>query len=77
MSTHEEWISPDLKVELSRTDVDPFRGTHSSVVSTLTRTEPDAALFKVPDGYTVKQATDHAFGRRGPDAHAAPPPQGI
>jgi hypothetical protein len=78
VSTHEEWFSPDLKIELSRSDVDPFRGTHTVAVSALTKAEPDAALFQVPQGYTVQQAPERAggFGRRGPrhDGPDAPPP---
>ena len=62
VSTHEEWFSPDLKIELSRSDVDPFHGTRTTATSALTKTEPDATLFKVPDGYTVQQAPERAFG---------------
>ncbi len=68
VSTHEDWYSPDLKIELSRNDVDPFHGTHTTVVSSLTKVEPDASLFKVPSDYTVQQAPQHAFGHRGPGA---------
>ena len=77
VSTHEEWLSSDLKIELSRNDVDPFHGTHTTAVSGLTKAEPAAALFTVPQGYTVEQAPDHAgrghFGgsRRG---NGPPPP---
>jgi hypothetical protein len=78
IATHEEWISPDLKIELSRSDVDPFRGTHTTVVSGLSKAVPDATLFQVPQGYTVEQAPQHA-GRRGPgrDGQAPPPPSGM
>lgn len=65
ISTHEEWFSPDLKIELSRSDVDPFHGTHTTSVSSLTKAEPDATLFAVPTGYTVQQAPQHASGRHG------------
>ena len=82
VSTHEEWFSPDLKIELSRSDVDPFHGTHTTSVSALTKAEPDAALFKVPGDYTVQQGPQRAFGRRGPggpgarrDGAAPTPPQ--
>jgi hypothetical protein len=77
VSTHEEWFATDLKIELSRNDVDPFHGTHTSAVSSLTKAEPDAALFKVPSDYTVQQAPQHAFGHRGPGAQqrdGGPPP---
>ena len=82
VSTHEEWFATDLKIELSRSDVDPFRGTRTTAVSALTKAEPDAALFKVPSDYTVQQAPQRAFGRRGPggpgrDGTTPPPPPGV
>jgi len=80
--THEDWFSQDLKVELSRLDVNPFRGTDTMTVSGLTKAEPAASLFKVPDGYTVESAREHGFGRRGFGPHrggdnAPPPPAGM
>ena len=81
VSTHEEWFAPDLKIELSRNDVDPFHGTHTTSVSSLSKTEPDASLFKVPSDYTVQQAPQRAFGHRGPGAREGgappPPPPGV
>ena len=77
VSTHERWTSADLKIELSRTDVDPFHGTDTLVVSNLTKAEPQAALFTVPAGYTVQQEQERGWGGRGGDgrgAHGAPPP---
>ncbi|MEZ2345490.1 hypothetical protein [Terriglobus sp. RCC_193] len=65
VTTHEEWFSQDLKVELSRSDVNPFRGTDTMTVSGLTKAEPAVALFQVPAGYTVQAASDRGFGRRG------------
>lgn len=80
VSTHEEWFSPDLKIEVSRTDSDPFHGTHTLTASSLNKTEPDASLFKVPSDYTVKQAPEHAdrhgFGARGGHMPPAPPAEG-
>lgn len=76
VSTHEDWYSTDLKIEVSRSDNDPFHGTHTLTASSLTKAEPDASLFKVPSDYTVKQATEHA-GRRGgfgPHGDHIPPP---
>ena len=81
VTTHEEWFAPDLKIELRRSDVDPFHGTHTTTVSALTKAEPDAALFKVPADYTVQQAPQRAFGRRGQGGPrndgAVPPPPGV
>ncbi len=76
VSTDEKWVSTDLKIELARTDTDPFHGTQTTSVSGLNRAEPDAALFTVPPGYTVKQAPDHAGGRHGfgPRGADVPPP---
>ena len=78
VATHEVWFSPDLRIELSRSDVDPFRGTHTTVATNLTKAAPDPALFQVPQGYTVEQAPQHA-GRRGPDAapQVPTPPPGV
>ncbi len=72
VTTHEDWFSQDLKVELSRLDVNPFRGTDTMTVSGLTKTEPAASLFKVPEGYTVEAAREHGFGRRGPGGFGGP-----
>ena len=76
--THETWFSPDLKLEVSSTETGE-RGTRSDVLTSLTKGEPDAALFKVPEGYTVKNAPPHMrgglhHGPDGPDGGDAPPP---
>lgn len=88
VSTREEWISPDLKIEVSHTEADPFHGTRTTRATALTKAEPEAALFKVPAGYTVQQAPERAFGRRGfdgshrpgdmpPPANGVPPAPGM
>ncbi len=80
--THETWFSPDLKLEVSSTETGERR-TRSEVLTSLTKGEPDASLFKVPEGYTVKNAPPHMPGERrhgrgpgGPDRGdaQAPPP---
>ncbi len=78
VSTREEWFSPDLKIELSSNDVDPFHGTHITTVSGLTKAEPDAKLFQVPGDYTVQQPRERAGrGHRGPGGDAPLPPPGV
>jgi hypothetical protein len=52
--SHEIWTSPDLQMTLLEVDKSPFSGTTTSEVVSLTRTEPDASLFHVPDGLTIK-----------------------
>ncbi|MGI4854863.1 MAG: hypothetical protein ACRYF4_12555 [Janthinobacterium lividum] len=76
VSTHEEWFSPDLKIELSRSDSDPFHGIHTLTASGLSKAEPDASLFKVPSDYSVKQAPEHARRRDfgGPHGGEIAPP---
>ena len=69
--TRETWFAPDLKPEVSETDTTP-RGTHSEVVTSLTKAEPAASLFKVPEGYAIKQAAEHPFHGRGHGEHDGP-----
>jgi hypothetical protein len=75
VSTNEEWFSTDLKIPLTRSESDPFRGTHTTTVSGLTKAEPAADLFKVPSDYTVQQPPQRAGGRfGGPRRGGNPPP---
>jgi len=50
--TDEYWYSQDLRVNLLIKHSDPRRGTTTLKVAQVTRTEPDPALFEVPEGYT-------------------------
>ena len=54
VTTKEFWYSPDLQVNVSVTRKDPREGTQAIRVMDLSRTEPDAAMFQVPAGYTVE-----------------------
>ena len=75
--THETWFSPDLKLEVSSTETG-VHGTSTNTLTTLTRAEPDASLFKVPEGYTVKAATPHDRHGRGPGGPPSDaPPSGF
>ena len=49
----ENWRSPELGIELEDTRDDPQTGKMTMEVTELERAEPDAALFKVPEGYKV------------------------
>jgi hypothetical protein len=52
--TTETWYSPDLKVLImSKTD-DPRMGETTYKLSNISRAEPAADLFQVPDDYTIK-----------------------
>lgn len=49
--TDEYWYSEDLRVNLMIKHNDPRQGTTTMTVAQVSRTEPDPALFEVPEGY--------------------------
>ncbi len=53
VSVTEEWRSPELQVVLLRTIRDPQIGDITYKLTNLSRSEPLATLFEVPDGYRV------------------------
>jgi hypothetical protein len=57
IATYEYWHSPALKLEILSTSDDPRSGQHTHKVTNLNTSEPDAALFQPPPGYTVKDET--------------------
>jgi hypothetical protein len=48
----EYWYSDDLRINLEIKHSDPRTGAVTMTVIQVTRTEPDPALFQIPDGYT-------------------------
>jgi hypothetical protein len=59
--TDEYWYSDDLRINLMIKHSDPRTETLTMTVTQITRTEPDPALFEIPDGYKstrVRQATN-------------------
>jgi hypothetical protein len=48
----EYWYSDDLRINLMMKHSDPRTGTVTLTVTQVARTEPDAARFEVPEGYT-------------------------
>jgi hypothetical protein len=71
----ERWYSPELQIIVKSTRSDPRFGTTTYTVTNIQKTEPDASLFTIPAGYTVKE------GGPGPNmmyrhgfAKEAPPP---
>jgi hypothetical protein len=63
----ETWYSPDLQVVVMSKTSDPRFGDSTYQLNSISRTEPDPALFTVPSDYTVTQGRG-AFrgGRPGP-----------
>ena len=49
----EFWYSPELGINLKSTTTDPRFGTQRFTVTRLSREEPDAALWQLPEGYSV------------------------
>jgi hypothetical protein len=52
----EVWTAPDLQVVILSKRSDPRFGQSIYSLSNIQRTEPNAALFQVPSGYTVQDA---------------------
>jgi hypothetical protein len=56
-SVSEIWKSPELGVTVLQELNDSLKGTRTTRLRNISRTEPDASLFQVPPGFTVR---DHA-----------------
>jgi hypothetical protein len=52
--THTAWISDDLKLVMMEQWQDPRAALRTVGLAEFTRKEPDAALFRPPQGYTVE-----------------------
>jgi hypothetical protein len=58
VSTSEIWTSPDLNLVVLEIHDDPQNGTTTRELVNLDRGEPDPALFRAPEGYTVKDQSE-------------------
>jgi hypothetical protein len=54
VTTREFWYSSDLEINLSVTRKDPREGTQVIQLLDLSRSEPDAALFRVPSDFAIE-----------------------
>jgi TonB family protein len=52
----ERWYSPELQMVILMKHVDPRYGESIQRLTNIDRSEPDASLFQVPDGYEVKES---------------------
>ena len=50
----ETWTSPELQVNLIVTTIHPSHAEQITRLTSVLRADPDAALFKIPDGYAIK-----------------------
>jgi hypothetical protein len=64
----ERWYSADLQIVLKSTRSDPRFGTTTYTVNNVQRTEPAAALFAVPAGYSIQTGGRGPAGPGGPAA---------
>jgi hypothetical protein len=55
--TVETWMSPDLNVVISSKTSDPRQGDRIQTLFNISRAEPAAALFQMPQGYQVINET--------------------
>jgi hypothetical protein len=62
----ETWYSPDLQVVVMSKTSDPRFGDSVYQLSSVSRTEPDPALFAVPSDYAVKEGRPFHGDHRGP-----------
>jgi hypothetical protein len=69
----ERWYSADLQIVLKSTRTDPRIGTTTYTVTSIQRTEPAAALFAVPAGYSVQAGGRGPGGPGGRGPGGAPP----
>ncbi|MBV8903889.1 MAG: hypothetical protein JOZ22_09665 [Acidobacteriia bacterium] len=67
----ERWYSPDLQTVILQKRSDPRTGESVSQWTNISRAEPPANLFVVPQDYAVTQ--DRPPRRRGPNQRAEPP----
>jgi hypothetical protein len=71
ISTTETWYSAELQTVVASKHSDPRAGLMNYSLTNIERSEPSAALFQVPAGYTLTDAP-HGHGQFG---HPGPPPQ--
>ncbi|HKT89162.1 MAG TPA: hypothetical protein VJQ59_12025 [Candidatus Sulfotelmatobacter sp.] len=56
--TDETWYSEELRINLIVKHSDPRSGSVNMTVDQISRTEPDAAFFQIPDGYKQGEVQD-------------------
>jgi len=68
----ERWYSADLQMDVKSTHSDPRFGNTTYTLTNIQRTEPAAALFAVPSGYTIEQGHGGKFLTNVPPPPAPP-----
>lgn len=52
--TTDVWVAPSLKLIVNQVEQNPLVGERTYELTNIRGDEPDAALFEIPEGYTVK-----------------------
>jgi hypothetical protein len=55
VAVQETWTSRELRITMMTMNDDPRTGTRITEVTDLDRSEPDPALFQVPQGYKIHE----------------------
>ena len=63
-TTQETWRSTEYGILLMSVNDDPRYGTTTHEVTEFTPGEPDAALFHLPEGYTVREVSARTVGNQ-------------
>jgi hypothetical protein len=71
--TRVTWVSNDLKVPVQIKTADPRFGSSDLELTNIVTTEPNAALFTVPSGYTIKTGGRGGPGRPGGEGRRGGP----
>jgi hypothetical protein len=61
--TIETWYAPQQKVIVKQIEKNPLTGERTYELSNIRSEEPDPALFQIPEGYTVKDASPLPTGK--------------
>jgi hypothetical protein len=61
VTTREFWYSPEIETNILTIRKDPREGTQVVRLSAISRSEPDAKMFQVPEGYTVQDDRSSAL----------------
>jgi hypothetical protein len=69
--TSEVWMAPQLKLIVKQVEENPVTGERTFELTNIRNQEPDPALFKIPDGYTIKQRS--AMPTSAPPQLGTPP----
>ena len=69
----ERWYSAQLQMNVKTVHTDPFHGSTTYQLTSISHDEPASTLFAVPSDYTIKQGPDRTH--RAPAAPAESAPQ--